>query len=141
MDEVIVWDKAYSLGIDPIDDQHKVLVAMINDLLEGCSKGAAAADIAFMITVEKTVDYARTHFKEEETILLKAKYPDLASHKKEHFNFMFEVVNIVKEVKEGKTAPVELAMLLKNWLLNHIAVTDKQYVPYLNEKEQSRWKI
>jgi hemerythrin len=37
----------------------------------------------------------------------------------------------MSEFEAGNTAPIELAQFLKKWLLNHIAVSDKQYAPFL----------
>ena len=142
MDEdFIVWDNALNVGYDLIDDQHKGLVAMINDLMAGCKKGAVAADIAFMEVLEKTVDYAKTHFAAEEKILSQISYPDLSAHKDKHFQFLFEVVNIISEVESGSTTPINMVLFLKNWLMGHIAVCDKEYVPYLKNLERSKRRL
>jgi hemerythrin len=132
-DDFVVWEDGFSVDFEPIDLQHKALVEMANTLFEACRKGAVAADIAFLRTVRKAVEYARTHFATEENYMSQADYPGLQSHKKEHEDFVFEVIKAVKEFETGNTAPITMARFLKNWLLNHIAVTDKQYSPYLKK--------
>jgi hemerythrin-like metal-binding protein len=61
----------------------------------------------------------------------KADYPDFDSHKREHENFLAEVKSSFNAFKESDSAPIGLAVFLKEWLLNHIAVKDKLYSPYL----------
>jgi hemerythrin len=134
MDEdYVVWDDVYSVENTVIDDQHKILVAMINDLFQMNQDGAAATKASFAKAFSKAGEYAQTHFNEEEKILEKAGYPNLAEHKKQHIFFMSEVWKEFAVFNEGNGAPVGLARLLKKWLLTHIAVVDKQYVPYLKK--------
>jgi hemerythrin len=44
---------------------------------------------------------------------------------------MTEVWKEFSLFNEGNESPAGLARFLKKWLLNHIAITDKQYAPYL----------
>ena len=135
MDEdLVAWHDSYSVGFAPIDDQHKKLVAMINDLMQDCKKGGAVEKASFMLISDKAIEYAKIHFTDEELFLSKALYPDLAAHKKEHFNFLFEVVNIVSEVEAGRTTPLDMVRFLRNWLMDHIAVSDLKFAPHLKKK-------
>ncbi|MDR2965159.1 MAG: bacteriohemerythrin [Treponema sp.] len=127
----IVWDDVYSVGSAVIDDQHKKLVVMINELLQSDQDGAAASKAVFAKAFSKAGEYAQTHFHEEEEILEKVGYPNLAEHKKEHISFMAEVWKEFDLFNKGNGSPINLARLLKKWLMNHIAVIDKQYAPYL----------
>ena len=127
----VVWDEAYSVGFEPIDNQHKELVTMINELFESCNRGAAAADKAFLQTIKKAADYARNHFSNEDKYMLQASYPDLNEHRKLHDDFLATVLKAIQDFNAGKTEPIELARFLKQWLLNHIAVADKKYAPYM----------
>jgi hemerythrin-like metal-binding protein len=107
---------------------------MINDLFQLNQNGTAATKAVFAKAFSKAGEYAQTHFYEEEKMLEKAGYPKLPEHKKAHVFFMSEVWKEFGFFNEGTGSPVGLARLLKKWLLTHIAVIDKQYVPYLNKK-------
>ena len=131
VEDSVVWDNAYSVGFEPIDNQHKELVKMTSSLFESCKQGSAAADEAFLQTIKKAVGYARNHFSEEEKYMLTANYPNLTEHRKLHDDFMASVLSAMHEFEAGNTAPIEMARFLKNWLLSHIAKVDKQYSPYL----------
>ncbi|MCL2793082.1 MAG: bacteriohemerythrin [Spirochaetaceae bacterium] len=131
--DITVWDAAYSVGHPTIDDQHKNLVNMINDLFQLNNDGTATK-AAFAIAFRKAGDYAQTHFNDEEKILEKIGYPNLAEHKKEHITFINEVWSQFTLFNEGNASLVDLARFLKKWLLTHIAVSDKKYAPYLVKK-------
>ena len=130
-ENTVTWDNAFSVGFEPIDTQHKALVAMINDLFESCNQGTEASDKAFLQTIKKAIDYARNHFSDEVKYMIQADFPNLNEHRKQHDDFMATVIKSMQEFERGNTSHIELAKFLKNWLLNHIAVSDKQYAPYL----------
>ena len=130
-DDTVVWDDAYSVGFKPIDDQHKELVKMINELFEECKQGGAAARKAFLLTAKKAADYARVHFSDEEKYMAQVNFPKLAEQKKQHNDFLDKVFASIQDFNSGNAVPIDLAQFLKNWLLTHIAESDKQYAPYL----------
>ena len=130
-DDSVVWRDDFSVGFEPIDNQHKELVKMTQALFESCKNGATAADKAFLKTISQAGDYARVHFADEEKYLDQAGFPNLTEHKKKHVDFMDAVLKAIQEFEKGNTAPLDLARYLKNWLLNHIAKSDKEYAPYL----------
>ena len=130
-EDSVVWDDSYSVGFEPIDNQHKELVKMTNELFESCKQGAAVADKAFLHTIKGAAEYARNHFSEEDKYMLQANYPKLNEHRKLHDDFLTTVGKAIQDFTAGSTEPIGLARFLKNWLLTHIAEQDKQYAPYL----------
>jgi hemerythrin len=132
MDEdSVVWDDSFSVGFGPLDDQHKVLVDMINELFQACKEGVIQADMVFLQIIKRALDYAETHFADEEEYLSQANYPHLNEQKEQHEAFVEEVQKTIEEFEAEKIEPIYLARYLKNWLLNHIAVYDKRYASYL----------
>ena len=133
----VVWDESYSVGVDIIDEQHKSLVNMVNTLFSYCKLGDEHADIAYLKAINSAMEYAKTHFTEEEKHLRMADYPKLEEHIKEHESFVAEIVKSVKLFETGKATPIKMAEFLKNWLLKHIAVSDKECAPYLAKLKTS----
>jgi hemerythrin len=131
---LIVWDDVYSVGSSIIDDQHKILINMINDLYRldaDNTKTDSATKAAFAKVFKKAGEYAMTHFQEEEAMLEKAAYPYLSDQKKAHTAFMAKVWDEYSLFNEGKSSSTGMANFLKEWLLNHIAVSDKKYSSYI----------
>jgi len=130
-DDYVEWDDDFSVDIPLMDEQHKKLVIMINDLFQRCVSGNASASLTFAMAVKDAADYARTHFQIEEAYLEKAAYPGLADQKREHESYLATILATVEKCKKGEAEPLDLVRFLKNWLLNHIAVKDKKYTSYL----------
>jgi hemerythrin len=87
--------------------------------------------MAFLQTMKKALNYAETHFADEEGYLTEVNYPYLDEQKDQHEDFIAEVQKSIEEFEAGNIEPISLARFLKKWLLNHIAVYDKKYAPYL----------
>jgi hemerythrin len=97
-----------------------------------CLKDSGEAKHYFMEIIHSALEYVRTHFSTEEQIMEKIEYPGLAHHKKEHESFIHQILINAKDFEEGSMrAPAVLAKYLKEWILSHIAIEDKQYYYYI----------
>jgi hemerythrin len=134
---LIEWDDRYSIGISVIDEQHKELIGITNRLFEGCLEGDAAAEAKFRDTVKEVVEYIKYHFSAEEGILERIDYPGTGMHKREHEWFIKELLAKVHAFQEGKKfVPNLFARYLRDWVLAHIAMSDKSYASYLFSLKQ-----
>jgi hemerythrin len=132
MEKFVEWDSRYSVGIPLIDEQHKKLIELTNDLYEACLGGIESATSNFREAIRGTVEYVKYHFAAEEKILENVKYPGIAAHKKEHETFVVTILRDVKDFEEGKKfVPNVFVRYLKDWILAHIAVEDKKYAGYI----------
>ncbi|MDR1445091.1 MAG: bacteriohemerythrin [Treponema sp.] len=130
--QIVQWHDSYSVGIHLVDEQHKELINLTNKLYEASIQGWDKSKDAFMNTVHAAVDYAGYHFSTEEKIMERINYPDYLSHKKEHSDFVKEVLRQVQDFQAGqKVSANDFVLFLKNWVLTHIAVCDKKMGLYL----------
>jgi hemerythrin len=128
----IEWDKKFSVNVKEIDIQHQGLFKIINDMDEAISAGKAQ-EVTQEI-VQRMNKYAVIHFDTEEKYMIKFIYPGYAEHKKEHEQFIIKVGQMNGRIKAGVSVmSSEITRFLKDWLMNHILVTDKKYGPYFNE--------
>ena len=81
---LIAWSDKYNVQIKEIDNQHKVLVGMINDLHDAM-KQAKSKEISLEI-INKMAEYTKFHFSTEEKYMRRFAYPDYPGHKHEHEN-------------------------------------------------------
>jgi hemerythrin len=133
---LVQWSDDFSVKNRLIDTQHKELVRFTNDLFAACQSGGFTERISFIRTVQSAVNYAKEHFSTEERLMVQKNYPDYAKHKAEHDAFVAEVLRQVKQLdnmKEIKGEP--FVLFLKDWLLKHIAISDKKYTPYVRDME------
>ena len=132
--ELISWSATFSVGIKVIDDQHKELFALVNDMFNHVVGDAQAERVYFKQVIQKAVDYVKVHFSTEEKIMLHADYPGYGEHKKAHDTFVLTIVDKVKDFEAGKKFTLlEFTQFLKEWILTHIAIMDKGYFTYFRK--------
>jgi hemerythrin len=136
----VEWDDNYSIGIPLVDNQHKGLVNITNKLFKGCLRGDEAARLYFLKTIHEAVDYAKYHFNTEEKIMERVNYPNYLAHKGQHQDFVRELVQEVQSFQADKRfVPNMMVRYLRDWVLSHIALSDKQLGSYIAElKKQGR---
>lgn len=128
------WDSKIMLGIKSIDDQHKVLVDLINDLHRAMKTRSLNNVASAGAILDELVRYTETHFKYEEGLFKKHNYAATDEHMKIHRKLVAEVVDFQQNFKTGKaTLSVELMDFLKSWLNDHIRKEDKKYLPFFKE--------
>ena len=126
----VEWKDEYSVGIDSIDEQHKKLLGLINQLQTAVdfSTGEKFEQEA----LDQLVAYTKTHFSYEEGLMEENQYPDFEPHKAQHQKMIARVDEVLAEYAlDQDTAMSNASNFLKDWLINHINGTDKQYSSYL----------
>ena len=119
------WDSSLETGYGKIDNQHRQLIAALNNLIEASSGGKG--DVAVMETLEFLTSYTIKHFSDEEQLQIDYEFPDYLSHRRIHEEFKTDVAHLVQRVcKEGPTKSIidEVSSIVGAWLLNHIKGDD-----------------
>lgn len=130
---LLTWNKKYKVGITEFDEQHKIIIALINKLYDAMKEGDGK--VVLKDILNELIAYTKYHFENEEKYFVKFDYPGKAEHVKEHNDLRKSVSDLKKRSDELKPVfTMELMTFLKQWLLNHIQGTDKKYGSYLNEK-------
>ncbi len=137
--EYIPWTADLSVGLEEIDEQHKILINLINRLFnEAILKRADKAAIAEII--DELVQYTVVHFAVEESLFRIFDYPDAESHQLHHDQLKKEVINFRKKFTAGMPVDIELMGFLKKWITHHIMVDDQKYTPFFLEKGfKAKW--
>ena len=128
------WSEQYSVGIPEIDEQHKTLFDLVNMIHAAIldHKGTAAC----VDVLNELVDYTRSHFGLEESLMRIGKYPGYADHCALHQELIDEVETLMEKIHSGKAAiSFELLHFLRVWLTKHILGEDKKYGDFFNSGE------
>jgi len=125
------WKESYSVGVQSLNDQHKVLIGHLNTIYQLFDCPDNKNQVGTLLS--ELEQYAQVHFKFEEDLIIKYKYHGLKNHALEHR--LFE--NKVSEFKarfNSADDKVTLDMLefLADWLTGHILGSDQEYRRYLN---------
>lgn len=126
----LTWSDEYSVGVEEIDEQHKMLFELVNRLFLAAVK---REDQQLTIEVLTTlVDYTKTHFGLEERLLEESGYAGLPGHREDHLSFIDKVNGIAQKFHvEDRSVTFELINFLKHWLQNHIRQSDMEYAAHL----------
>ena len=121
---LIEWRDSFNTGYQRVDNQHKHLVKLINDLhhLQDTAGKSTKLDIVFT----ELYNYTINHFSMEETLMREFGYEEMDKHKEEHHQFVSKIIKLKDNYLNGDdTAKMNVLNFLKDWLLNHIFGTDK----------------
>jgi hemerythrin len=131
--DFVAWKDEYSVGIDAIDQDHKKLLGLINNLLAAqlCRTGPEFERQA----LDELMDYTQFHFKREEDLMREHGYADYEGHKAQHDQMVTQARLYRSRYEEkGREIIPEVAHHLRLWLLQHINGTDRKYAPFLRER-------
>jgi len=132
--ELIIWTNRLSCGVKLIDDQHKKLVELINEMFNHVTGNDVQENNYFGMVIHETVNYVKNHFATEEKIMLATKFSGFTEHKKEHEDFIHTVIQNIQDHNTGKRFNLTaFTRFLRDWILSHIALVDKQYFEHLKK--------
>lgn len=136
----VTWNGDLSVKIEVMDKQHKKILQDINQIheLEGSDSRARALEAALTMIINDM----KTHFFSEEDLMRKIKYPRAAIHKKHHDFMTAQMLDIQKNHILGRAAdPEKLAILVRDWLFEHIEREDKKYSEFFRSHAVSHAKL
>lgn len=122
------WNESFLTHLSSVDEQHKRLVGLINDLAEMVATSEVMEPQAFASVRDDMLNYARVHFSDEEMLMEKAGLDKrhVERHRAEHQSFVNEVMALEEAggnmTPEGARGLVEY---LVNWLAYHILTVDQ----------------
>jgi hemerythrin len=111
----IVWTNEMSVDVKMLDNDHKRLAILINDLHAGLMAGRDRKELERIF--DELVNYTRLHFAHEERILAEAGYSGAAAHKQEHDHKIEQVLIMQARFRSAKESADYLEVLdqLKDW--------------------------
>ncbi len=131
----ITWTSDLSVGIELIDEQHKMLIKHLNDLSQALQSGQGPAKIA--ATLNFLIDYTDFHFTAEQRHMAANEYPGLEKHQNLHQGFKTTLSGLEEDLEEeGATQSLadSIDTLLVKWLFDHIRTIDVAFGNFLKEK-------
>ncbi len=124
------WKEQCSLNISEIDEQHRMLVAMIDKLHTAMAEGRSKGVLDDIIT--ELYNSTKFHFITEERLMDEHDYPALEQHRLEHKKLIGKVLSMKERKKENTLGlSSDLSIMLQQWLNSHILETDKRFSEYL----------
>jgi hemerythrin len=132
----LLWSHDYSVQIPAIDNEHKLLVEIINELSDALDIHERVQIRIVVMTLDKLSRCIRRHFESEERFLMFNNYPEFDTHQLEHTKLMAQLELFERGFQAEKRAfNVKMLIFLKDWLVRHIITHDCKFGFYFRDKE------
>ena len=136
----MTWTPDMSVGLAELDEDHQVLIRVINELAE--NQGRSDRVSVLKGCFNHLRHYAEYHFAREEAVLRSVGYRSLGDHHKEHAAFSDTMRDLAVRFDERPEEVVgevnkELLSYLRGWLQHHILVVDMDYKPVVGENHEA----
>lgn len=123
----LIWDEKYSVGVEEIDNQHKHLVATINNLLDLINTNTVGEKLDEIINA--LVEYKKLHFETEEKYFKEFNYEGTEEHEAKHDEFTKNFLALREQYPENSIEfAFKLVDFLEDWLIDHLMTIDQKYV-------------
>lgn len=126
----LVWDPALECGHPEIDHQHQQLYRLSNSLLVAITSGRYPEDAK--LQMQLLIAHVAQHFHDEEAILARTGYPELAAHSREH-NRLIAKAKVLQQEMGGVSAdlPALLSFLALELVKGHFVAWDRRFFSHL----------
>jgi len=129
-----VWHNFYEIGIDFIDEDHKNLIQIMNDIQNSCSSNCDTKIINNLLN--KFISEARNHFQKEEDFLKETGYAGLENHRDFH-RMLLKKADMTKNMCENSALDNNINDCIYKMIrlvIDEIFKGDIQFKAYLEEK-------
>jgi len=122
---LLVWEEELSVGDVQIDDEHKHLFSLMDQLYEAMRSGLPRDEVGRLL--DELVRQTEHHFAEEEAFMKKVGYAEFAEHKTEHERLLRDVYEVQSRFHSGAISiTVSVSNYLAAWLKDHIKTHDQK---------------
>jgi len=126
----IQWSKAIKVNVPKIDEQHKKIVELTNqlhDLIDTNDTAQIKKNLKMM------VEDLKIHFETENKLMVETKLPNFISHKLEHERFYNKMNGLYQNIKIGKQKlTISDLKSVKIWFFNHMDFKDRKLADHIN---------
>ena len=124
--QAFIWNSRFETGIASVDEQHRRLVEIVNQmgsiLVDGSATESSISDIFGALAA-----YAQYHFADEERLMFEASLDPahIALHQQHHRQFVEQLTTMWKGRADIENSPAVLQSFLSSWLTFHILEEDQ----------------
>jgi hemerythrin-like metal-binding protein len=134
------WNDGFSVGSEFIDNDHRKLIDLVNDLHDAMAQGKGRETLGR--TLAELIEYTREHFRREEDVMQRIDYHGAASHRDAHARLINDVTELQRKFNDGGELPTaEVSKFLRDWLVNHIMRTDMAFASAIRRAERNGAKV
>ncbi len=131
--EILIWSDNLRVGVDAIDKDHQVIIALNNKISSSFCDQENLNDI-----IMELIKYAQYHFRREEAIMEVCDYPELKEHRELHQKLVAKVNRLAEDWSKNNDPEMQhqLCHFLREWWMGHIMKVDVDIAQYAKGKSQ-----
>lgn len=140
-DGIMMWKESYRLGIDKIDQQHKMLFDKTGELIQEI-EGQQRVEI-YRQMIGFLREYVVIHFRDEESYFESIGFEHQDDHKRQHrelTEFVAEYAAKLEQTQYALPQVKELAGMLSAWLVYHVVKEDLKYAEHGTKCQEEKPK-
>lgn len=123
---LVKWDPVFEVGIATIDNDHRLLVGLLNELseaIDGAEDSTVVGSVLFALA-----DYVRYHFIREERALKMFDDPTLTRHTAMHEAMRKKIEDLVAKfiAEPAQFDPTPLRTTMHTWIVDHVMRADRE---------------
>jgi hemerythrin len=132
----VEWQEYLSVGVEEIDNQHKLLFERYNAFFTAYYEGRGHEEVIKLFGFLE--EYVTTHFADEESLQQRVGFPDYPRHRKQHLELAGKVAELRERLGSGEADPniiTSAGLLMTGWLIEHISVMDRAIGKFMRERQ------
>lgn len=130
---MLQWSESYELGVEEIDSEHRNMFGFVADVEKAIERGDLDECSAL---VDRFIEASKTHFANEEKLLVREEYPEITGHCDYHRSLVQRARDLKatceEEIEAGKIENCYMDMI--DLLLDDIVKGDLQIKSYLQDR-------
>ena len=132
----LVWRRDLESGLSVIDQEHKELFELANQLLTTIVAGRFTADTDPCLA--RLLAHTKSHFKHEISTLMRMQYPDVVGHDLLHKQLLHKAEELQARYLDGELdALVLIHFIVYEIVDQHIMVEDKKWFDFVYRGQES----
>jgi hemerythrin len=120
---LLQWKPEYSVGIESMDDEHREMIALINDIYQRLDSDADVDRVEECLG--EILSTISMHFALEERIMRNARYGEFQAHKNDHEDLLDQLRDLMDDfLADPATGTQQLEQKLSKWFAGHFSTFD-----------------
>jgi hemerythrin-like metal-binding protein len=131
------WSEEHSVYIPELDEQHKGLLEVSQELRSAVVNGESADRLEFL--AGRMATRLAAHFRYEEGLMRGSRYTAMDWHERQHQAARVKLATLWDSIR-GRGAESIFAALeeLADWFLDHVSVADRMLASHIRNFERER---
>ena len=138
---LIEWKDSFSVGVSELDNDHRYLLDLINQLHDAKERKQGTAVVAEILV--KLRDHVANHAVREEALMERIGYPETTAHKHSHANAVASIERLISINQNSHSDDTVRQVLdfMKAWFATHVICTDMKLREHFVEKGVADVKV